>query len=68
MHQKAVDWDAERGFDNRWEGSGPRWHDALPFPENRPCDFCGKPVDVGFIHDECSKKETDLWIDLGVFF
>lgn len=33
-------------------------------PINRPCDWCGQSVRLGYIHEECLKKERDLWLDI----
>jgi hypothetical protein len=33
-------------------------------PKNRPCDWCGKKVNRGFIHKACAEKERDAWFDI----
>lgn len=33
-------------------------------PKNRPCDRCGKPVERGYIHQECAKQEQSEWLDI----
>ncbi len=63
MHEKAAEWDKAHGVDTRWPNGG-KYPKNKPLPENRPCDWCGEPVDKGFIHDECAKKEEELWLDL----
>jgi CRISPR/Cas system-associated protein Cas10 (large subunit of type III CRISPR-Cas system) len=64
MHQKAREWDKEHGYDTSFAGSGPKWPKHAQPPENRPCDWCGEPVEKGFIHKECRKKESEMWLDI----
>jgi hypothetical protein len=34
-------------------------------PVNRPCDWCGEIVDIGYLHHgECSKEDTKFWLDV----
>jgi len=34
-------------------------------PKDRPCDWCGEPVEVGYIHPECFDKERKLYLEIG---
>ena len=63
MHEKAAEWDKAHGVDTSWLSGGAYPNDKQ-IPENRPCDWCGKTVAKGFIHDECAAKENKLWLDL----
>ena len=47
MHAKAKEWDAKYGS---------RWGDLAPM--GRPCDWCGQPVTMGYLHAEC------VWVEL----
>ena len=47
MHEKAKQWDEERR--------------QKELPENRPCDWCGELVDIGYIHEDCMEQEREKW-------
>ena len=65
MHEKAVLFDRNLGYDNRFGGNGPRWPEGIKAPKGRPCDGCGEPIyDGKFIHVGCMAKETELWLDI----
>jgi hypothetical protein len=64
MHKLAEQWDIEHGFVPSKAIVGPPTPPGRPVPENRPCDWCGEMVEKGYVHDECSKKEAEFWLDI----
>lgn len=58
--QQAEDWDRRRynSIVHYVEHDG-RW-----VPKDRPCDWCGKPVDKGYIHVHCAKLEKRAILDI----
>lgn len=60
MSPEAEKWDERYGKDvNK--------HDVVDgkfVPKNRPCDWCGKPVESGYIHPDCAKSEASFFLDL----
>ncbi|MDP2930117.1 MAG: hypothetical protein Q8N56_00705 [bacterium] len=49
MHPEAKKWDEKN------PGKKPR---------NRPCDWCGKIIEKGYIHKECLEKEEKLYLEI----
>lgn len=59
MHPKAEAWNKTKY--PHLDGKTP--HHLIPF--NRPCDWCGEIVDIGWIHKPvCLDKERTFWLDL----
>lgn len=50
MHAKAKEWD---------DRNGKRFEDAGVLPMGRPCDWCGDPVNMGYLHYTCTWVELD---------
>lgn len=65
MHKNAAEYDRQQGFDTEFASKSglPQYPDGF-IPEGRPCDWCGKPVEKGFIHDECRSDESNFWLDI----
>jgi hypothetical protein len=62
MHPAAKQWDIDHGFvPAEWPHGGTK---DRPVPENRPCYWCGCVVEKGYIHEECAKKEREVWFDI----
>lgn len=60
MHERAAQWDK----DNARVASAYHIEGDTLIPKNRPCDWCGKPVDLGYIHTDCKAAEAAFYIDL----
>lgn len=60
MHQSAAHWDKI----NADKATAHVVQEGKRLPVDRPCDWCGEPVPVGFIHKDCAKKEQAFWFDL----
>lgn len=60
MHPAAKDWDLKHGHSVK--------HHTVKkgqyVPKGRPCDWCGRPVKLGFIHDGCWDQQKQMYIDL----
>ena len=52
MHSKAKAWDKAHPTRNNM--------DRVRTPRNRPCDWCGKPVKLGYIHLRCLEQELNI--------
>lgn len=40
-------------------------YEMVAVPVNRPCDWCGELVDVGYIHNgSCLAEDTKFWLDV----
>lgn len=63
MHQLAREWDKEHGIDSSF-ATGDKWSKGKVLPKDRPCDWCGKLVPYGFIHEICIKLERNTWSDI----
>jgi hypothetical protein len=63
MHENAMKWDKEHNVDNSF-ATGRESAKGKSIPENRPCDWCGKLVDKGYIHEKCAKEEQTKWLDI----
>lgn len=61
MHDLAAKWDDEHGIT---KAVAKKMSDSGKPPKNRPCDWCGKVVREGWIHDKCADKERTFWLDL----
>ena len=55
MHPKALTWNKKHY--PKMGGDTPS--SLLPF--NRPCDWCGENVEIGYIHKRCFKEESELF-------
>lgn len=60
MHELAKKWDK----DNHNKATHHVVEDGKFIAINRPCDWCGKINEKGYIHKECSEKERDFWFDI----
>lgn len=59
MHSKAKAWNLTHY--PHLDGKCP--HHLIPF--DRPCDWCGKIVGIGYIHDgKCRKEEMSFYLDI----
>lgn len=59
IHRKAEEWNRKRY--PHLDGKAPKG--VIPF--NRPCDWCGESVEIGYIHvDKCMDEETRFWLDI----
>lgn len=56
-HPRAVRWDDLHGrsTDSKYWGMSDT---GLLVPLNRPCEWCGKIVSLGYIHSVCMDEET----------
>lgn len=59
MHINASKWDKE----NEHKFSAYVVKDDILIPKNRPCDWCGERVKIGYIHPDCEEKETRWFLD-----
>ena len=61
MHPKALAWNKEHY--PKLEGKTPKGLTLVPF--DRPCDWCGEPVGIGWIHKPiCLDKEREFYLDI----
>ena len=60
MHENAAAWDKK----NKHTASAYVVENDILIPINRPCDWCGKPVEKGYLHDECMEPERSFWLDV----
>lgn len=60
MHHFAEKWEKNHKNDaNSYENV-----DGKLVPVNRPCDWCGEIVDMGYIHSECRNEEASFYLDI----
>lgn len=64
MHPNAEEYDKQHGVCTRFLSKNNKPYPEGFVPEGRPCDWCGCPVEKGFIHESCQKLEMDLWLDI----
>lgn len=60
MHHLAEEWDKKYGRSVKHQ----EIRNGKFIPKNRPCDWCGGKVDLGFIHKDCGAKEADFYHDI----
>jgi hypothetical protein len=60
MRAEAEKWDRENGKSLAHHVV----EDGQLIPVNRPCDWCGRKVKRGFIHNGCQKEESALYADI----
>ena len=60
MHENAAKWDIVNGK----RVSAHIIVDDKFIPINRPCDWCGRTVEKGYIHETCQKEEASFYIDI----
>ena len=61
MHDLAEKWDDEHGIT---KFVAKKMSESGDLPKGRPCDWCGKAVDRGWIHEKCADEERGFWLDL----
>lgn len=64
-HPSAARWDRDHGKDPACHAAGtdPRVRPCR-LPVRRPCDWCGQPVERGWIHPACIEAERRLALEL----
>ena len=55
MHLYAKEWDDKHGDSSSMHHY--RIINRLKTPRGRPCNYCGSPVKLGYIHNDCIEEE-----------